>query len=31
VVALGGALFAIAAAVLAALVLMLPRLYTPFF
>lgn len=31
VVALGGALFAIAAAVLGALVLALPRLYTPFF
>lgn len=31
VVALGGALFALAAASVAALVLMLPRLYTPFF
>jgi hypothetical protein len=31
VVALGGALFALAAASLGALVLMLPRLYTPLF
>jgi len=31
VVALGGALLTLAAAVLAALTLMLPRLYTPFF
>jgi len=31
VVALGGALLVLAAAALAALVLMLPRLYTPFF
>jgi hypothetical protein len=31
VVALGGAMLALAAAVLGALVLMLPRLYTPLF
>jgi hypothetical protein len=31
VAAVGGALFIVAAAVLAALTLMLPRLYTPFF